>query len=181
LQVGVARKRAPGPRAQDDFFQQLNQLALQIPLQESFHRGRDLLRRPALGQGRGDHLVDEAAAGGGVVGEDRVPQVGVAPLDDVPGLQLEEAVARGAVDEGLVALAALVGGAGEGGVALLGVPVFRLWDFGRRREKDERRRVGKKTRERARATDDDKKKTTTPKQKQLTCPPRAGCSRGWSA
>ena len=67
------------------------------------------------------HLVDELAAEWVLLIEDLGPEVGVHALDDVARLHLEEGVAVGAVDERVVAGAALVGDAGQVGVALLAV------------------------------------------------------------
>ena len=49
------------------------------------------------------------------------PQLGVHALHHVPGLALEQGVAVGAVDKGIVTLAALVRHAGKVGVPLLAV------------------------------------------------------------
>ena len=72
------------------------------------------------------HLVNEGPAVGVVLLQSHSPEVAVHALHHVARLHLEQGVAVGAVQQGCVALPALVGHAGQVGVPLLAVLAHHL-------------------------------------------------------
>ena len=105
----------------DDLLQQLNQLVGQVGGHEGLDGDGDVLGVLSLGQRRLDHLIDQRPPILVLVVQHLGPELHVASLDQVAGLRLEEGVLVADGDQLAVALPALVGHAGQVGVALLAV------------------------------------------------------------
>mmetsp|Transcript_12955 Transcript_12955/g.36409 ORF Transcript_12955/g.36409 Transcript_12955/m.36409 type:complete len:306 (+) Transcript_12955:758-1675(+) len=122
LQVGVGGE---GRVLEHNLLQELDELCLELSCHEGLDAYRHILGVLALREGGAHHLVDELPAVLVVLLQDLAPQLRVLPLHHIAGLQLEQGVVVGALHEGIVAHAALVGHAGEVRVALLAVLAHR--------------------------------------------------------
>mmetsp|Transcript_18521 Transcript_18521/g.52004 ORF Transcript_18521/g.52004 Transcript_18521/m.52004 type:complete len:364 (-) Transcript_18521:2397-3488(-) len=109
LQVGVVGERSG---LQHNLLQQLDQLHMQLLGHEGLDSDADLLRVARLRQ-RGADLVNEGPAVWVTLIQHLQPQRSITTLHHIACLQLEHGVLGGALDEGIVARAALVSHASQ--------------------------------------------------------------------
>ena len=118
LQIAVV---AEDGAVEDNLLEELDELVGQIGRHESFDGNRNVFGVLRLRQGRLDHLIDELAAELVALVEHFDPQLGIPALNQIARFRFEQRVVVADFDQFTVALAALVGHAGQMRIAFLAV------------------------------------------------------------